>query len=129
MKKLLEKYLTKGLRVVRLIKIQNYLLTRAICSFTKLNKMKKGSGFEKFFKGKEKTGGAKKEAFRQEKRQTRKQREEEIAEHKRQQRAKRNTGSAPPKYNLEPPASGQEEEGLWVLLDRQGLVGQFLGTR
>ena len=67
--------------------------------------MKKASGFEKFFKGKEKTGAAKKEALRQEKRQTRKQREDEIAEHKRQQRAKRNAGSVPPKYNLEPPAS------------------------
>ncbi len=76
--------------------------------------MKKSSGFEKFFKGKEKTGGAKKEAIRQDKRQTRKQREEEIAEHKRQKRAKKAAGSSPqpPKYNLDPPSSRfQKKEG------------------
>lgn len=49
--------------------------------------MKKGTGFEKFYKGKEKTGGAKKEEIRKEKRQLRKEREDEIAAHKRQKRA------------------------------------------
>ena len=65
--------------------------------------MKKGSGFEKFYKGKEKTGGAKKEAIRKEKREVRKEREEKIADAKRQKRAqyKSNTSNEPPKYNLE----------------------------
>jgi 23S rRNA pseudouridine2605 synthase len=69
--------------------------------------MKKGSGFEKFFKGKEKTGGAKKEAIRQEKREVRKEREEKIANAKRQKRAQYKSASnnEPPKYNLEPPTS------------------------
>lgn len=69
--------------------------------------MKKGSGFEKFFKGKEKTGGAKKEAIRQEKREVRKEREEKIANAKRQKRAqyKAAANNEPPKYNLEPPTS------------------------
>lgn len=69
--------------------------------------MKKGSGFEKFFKGKEKTGGAKKEAIRKEKREIRKEREEKIANAKRQKRAQYKTTSSnePPKYNLEPPTS------------------------
>ncbi|QEC54753.1 pseudouridine synthase [Flavisolibacter ginsenosidimutans] len=69
--------------------------------------MKKASGFEKFFKGKEKSGGAKKEQIRKEKRDVRKEREEEIAAHKRQKRAQfreANNGQ-PPKYNLEPPTS------------------------
>ena len=67
--------------------------------------MKKGSGFEKFFKGKEKTGGAKKEAIRKEKREVRKEREEQIANAKRQKRAQFRATDEPPKYNLEPPAS------------------------
>ena len=70
--------------------------------------MKKGSGFEKFFKGKEKTGAKKKEAIRQEKRQVRKQREDEIADHKRQKRAQTKTAYSPqqpPKYNLDPPGT------------------------
>lgn len=74
--------------------------------------MKKGSGFEKFYKGKEKTGGAKKEAIRQEKRQVRKEREEEIAAHKRFKRAQARNGSPaqPPKYNLEPPAARSQRK-------------------
>ena len=69
--------------------------------------MKKASGFEKFYKGKEKTGGAKKEAIRKEKREIRKEREDKIAEAKRQKRAqyKAAGGQQPPTYNLEPPAS------------------------
>lgn len=69
--------------------------------------MKKGSGFEKFFKGREKTGAAKKENIRQEKRDIRKEREEKIANAKREKRAKYRAASnnEPPKYNLEPPGS------------------------
>ncbi len=67
--------------------------------------MKKASGFDKFFKGREKTGGAKKEEFRQDKRKERKEREEKIANSKREKRAKfkASTSNEPPKYNLEPP--------------------------
>jgi 23S rRNA pseudouridine2605 synthase len=67
--------------------------------------MKKASGFDKFFKGREKTGGAKKEEFRQDKRKERKEREEKIANAKREKRArfKAATSNEPPKYNLEPP--------------------------
>lgn len=74
--------------------------------------MKKGSGFEKFYKGREKTGAAKKENFRQEKREIRKEREEKIANAKRQKRSQnRETSSAqPPKYNLEPPGSGFQKK-------------------
>lgn len=54
--------------------------------------MKKTSGFEKFFKGKEKSGAAKKEQIRKDKRQFRKEREEEIAAHKRQKRAQARDG-------------------------------------
>lgn len=66
--------------------------------------MKKNSGFQKFFKSKEKTGAAKKEAFRQEKKQFKKEREESIAIHKREKRAqiKAYSSGEPPKYNLEP---------------------------
>ena len=69
--------------------------------------MKKGSGFEKFFKGREKTGAAKKENIRQEKREIRKEREEKIANAKREKRAKYKAANSgePPKYNLEPPGS------------------------
>jgi 23S rRNA pseudouridine2605 synthase len=75
--------------------------------------MKKGSGFEKFFKGKEKTGGAKKEEIRKEKRESRKEREEKIANAKRQKRAqyKAAANNEPPKYNLEPPASRYQKRG------------------
>ena len=75
--------------------------------------MKKGSGFEKFYKGKEKTGGAKKEAIRKEKREIRKEREESIAAAKRQKRAKFKAANnnEPPKYNLEPPASRFSKKG------------------
>jgi hypothetical protein len=67
--------------------------------------MKKESGFQKFFKGREKTGGAKKEEFRQDKRKERKEREEKIANAKREKRAKfkASASNEPPKYNLEPP--------------------------
>jgi 23S rRNA pseudouridine2605 synthase len=67
--------------------------------------MKKASGFDKFFKGREKTGGAKKEEFRQDKRKERKEREEKIANSKREKRAqyKASFSNEPPKYNLEPP--------------------------
>ena len=54
--------------------------------------MKKASGFEKFFKGKEKTGAAKKEQFRQQKRDARKEREEGIAQRKREKRAQGRDG-------------------------------------
>ena len=69
--------------------------------------MKKGSGFEKFFKGREKTGAAKKENIRQEKREIRKEREEKIANAKREKRAKYKAANSgePPKYNLQPPGS------------------------
>ena len=75
--------------------------------------MKKGSGFEKFYKGKEKTGGAKKEAIRKEKREVRKEREEQIANAKRQKRAqfKAANSNEPPKYNLEPPTSRFSKKG------------------
>jgi 23S rRNA pseudouridine2605 synthase len=75
--------------------------------------MKKGSGFEKFFKGKEKTGGAKKEAIRQEKREIRKEREEKIADAKRQKRAQYRAANnnEPPKYNLEPPTGRYQKKG------------------
>lgn len=75
--------------------------------------MKKGSGFEKFFKGKEKTGGAKKEEIRKEKREIRKEREEKIANAKRQKRAqyKAASNNEPPKYNLEPPTSRFQKKG------------------
>lgn len=75
--------------------------------------MKKGSGFEKFFKGKEKTGGAKKEEIRKEKREIRKEREEKIADAKRQKRAqyKATNNNEPPKYNLEPPGSRFQKKG------------------
>ncbi|HVF81408.1 MAG TPA: pseudouridine synthase, partial [Flavisolibacter sp.] len=68
--------------------------------------MKKDSGFQKFYKGREKTGGAKKEEFRQDKRKERKEREEKIANAKREKRAKYKASfsNEPPKYNLEPPA-------------------------
>jgi len=71
--------------------------------------MKKSSGFEKFFKGKEKTGGAKKEEIRKEKREVRKEREEKIASAKRQKRAqyKASFNNEPPKYNLEPRGSAE----------------------
>ena len=79
--------------------------------------MKKGSGFEKFFKGREKTGAAKKENIRQEKREIRKEREEKIANAKREKRAKYKAANSgePPKYNLQPPGSRvqkkQREDG------------------
>ena len=87
-------------------------LTKAVHQFillqnSKLLHMKKGSGFEKFFKGREKTGAAKKENIRQEKREVRKEREEKIANAKREKRAKYKAANSgePPKYNLEPPGS------------------------
>lgn len=75
--------------------------------------MKKSSGFEKFYKGKEKTGGAKKEAIRKEKREIRKEREESIASAKRQKRAqqKASNSNQPPKYNLDPPAGRFQKKG------------------
>ncbi len=75
--------------------------------------MKKGSGFEKFFKEKPKTGAAKKENIRQEKRVVRKEREDQIANAKREKRAKFRTASSgePPKYNLEPPTNRFAKKG------------------
>jgi 23S rRNA pseudouridine2605 synthase len=75
------------------------------CKTAKTQGMKKESGFQKFFKGREKTGGAKKEEFRQDKRKERKEREEKIANAKREKRAKfkASASNEPPKYNLEPP--------------------------
>ena len=82
--------------------------------------MKKGSGFEKFFKGKEKTGGAKKEEIRQEKRAIRKEREEKIADAKRQKRAqyKATNSNEPPKYNLEPRGSAAFNKRASELRDK-----------
>jgi 23S rRNA pseudouridine2605 synthase len=76
--------------------------------------MKKGSGFEKFFKSKEKTGAAKKEEFRQEKKQFKKEREEKIAIHKREKRAqyKASFSNEPPKYNLDPPGKKFVKKGV-----------------
>lgn len=72
--------------------------------------MKKASGFEKFYKGGPKKGGAKKEEIRQEKREVRKEREQRIADAKRKQRAAAKDGRPqPPKYNLEPPGSRFEK--------------------
>ncbi len=75
--------------------------------------MKKGSGFEKFFKGREKTGAAKKEEFRQEKKQVKREREESIAIYKREKRAQFKAASSnqPPKYNLDPPGNKFKKRG------------------
>lgn len=64
--------------------------------------MKKASGFEKFFKGKEKTGAAKKEQIRKEKREVRKEREDGIAQRKREKRAQQKASFAQgPRYRNE----------------------------
>ncbi len=55
-----------------------YFCTASCCKTAKLPNMKKGSGFEKFYKGGPKKGGAKKEEFRKEKREARKEREERF---------------------------------------------------
>lgn len=71
--------------------------------------MKKASGFEKFYKGAPKKGGAKKEEFRKEKREARKEREEKIKQSKQSksrfsvQKNKEEKRTEAPKYNLEPP--------------------------
>lgn len=91
--------------------------------------MKKASGFEKFFKSKEKSGAAKKEEIRKEKRQFRKEREEKIAAHKRQKRAAaKNAGPQAPKYNLEPPASRFSPKKDERKTNRPGLSIEKKGT-
>ena len=71
--------------------------------------MKKGSGFEKFYKGGPKTGAAKKEEFRKEKREARKEREQKIKLSKQTksrfsvQKAETEKRVEAPKYNLEAP--------------------------
>jgi len=73
--------------------------------------MKKGSGFEKFYKGGPKTGAAKKEEFRKEKREARKEREQKIKLSKQTksrfsvQKAETEKRVEAPKYNLEAPKS------------------------
>jgi 23S rRNA pseudouridine2605 synthase len=73
--------------------------------------MKKGSGFEKFYKGGQKTGAAKKEEFRKEKREARKEREQKIKLSKQTksrfsvQKAETEKRVEAPKYNLEAPKS------------------------
>lgn len=71
--------------------------------------MKKGSGFEKFFKGGPKKGAAKREEFRKDKRAARKEREEKIKQSKASKsrfsvkKADDEKRVEAPKYNLEPP--------------------------
>ena len=71
--------------------------------------MKKSSGFEKFYKGGPKKGGAKKEEFRKEKREARKEREEKIKLSKQSksrftvQKNRDEKRAEAPKYDLEPP--------------------------
>lgn len=71
--------------------------------------MKKGSGFERFYKGGPKKGAAKKEEFRQEKRKARKEREEKIRQSKQSrsrlsvQKPGAEKRAEAPKYNLEQP--------------------------
>ncbi|HEV7331760.1 MAG TPA: pseudouridine synthase [Flavisolibacter sp.] len=79
--------------------------------------MKKGSGFEKFYKGGPKTGAAKKEEFRKEKREARKEREERFKKAKPSGPSRSRFGvtkagddkpekrAEAPKYNLEAPRS------------------------
>ncbi|NTS42701.1 rRNA pseudouridine synthase [Flavisolibacter sp. BT320] len=79
--------------------------------------MKKGSGFEKFYKGGPKKGGAKKEEFRKEKREARKEREERFKKAKPSGPPRSRFGvtkaggdkpeqrAEAPKYNLEAPKS------------------------
>jgi 23S rRNA pseudouridine2605 synthase len=71
--------------------------------------MKKASGFEKFYKGSEKKGAAKKEEIRKEKREARKEREEKIKLSKQTksrfggQQTEKEKRQEAPKYNLEAP--------------------------
>jgi 23S rRNA pseudouridine2605 synthase len=78
---------------------------------SKTHNMKKASGFERFYKGGPKTGGAKKEEFRKEKREARKEREEKFKQLKQTksrfsvQKPGGEKRAEAPKYNLEAPKS------------------------
>jgi 23S rRNA pseudouridine2605 synthase len=87
-----------------------YFCISLLLQNSKTPNMKKGSGFEKFFKGGPKKGAAKREEFRKEKRVARKEREEKIKQSKAGKRSRFDVQKADgekraeaPKYNLEPP--------------------------
>jgi 23S rRNA pseudouridine2605 synthase len=86
-----------------------YFCSLSCCKTAKLLNMKKGSGFEKFFKGGPKKGAAKREEFRKEKRVARKDREEKIKLSKASKsrfsvkKADEDKRAEAPKYNLEAP--------------------------
>jgi len=86
-----------------------YFCTSSCCKTVNHSNMKKGSGFEKFYKGGPKTGAAKKEEFRKEKREARKEREQKIKLSKQTksrfsvQKAETEKRVEAPKYNLEAP--------------------------
>lgn len=86
-----------------------YFCSSLLLQNSKKDNMKKKSGpsgFEKFFKGSEKKGGAKKEQIRQEKRKFKKELNEKIAAKKRERYEQLNT-PVPPKITVQKTANVQ----------------------